>query len=129
MRVIEAGAAYAAIVFAIGFVLGALRVFLVAPRVGALAATLIELPLLLPAAWLVARFLVGRFAIASEIAQRLAMGVVGLALLMTLEGLLGLALGRSIHSQLAGMTTAAGLAGLLGQIAFGLMPLLARQRG
>ena len=126
MRAVLAGATYAAIVFAIGFVLGALRIFLLAPRVGTLAATLIELPLILSAAWFVARLLVVRFVIAPEVPQRLAMGVVGFALLMALEALLGLALGRSISAQLADMTTLAGLVGLVGQIAFGLMPLLAR---
>ena len=124
MRTVAAGLAYAAIVFAIGFVLGALRVMAIAPAIGALPATLLELPLMLAASFFVAGWLVRRLAVAPRIPTRLLMGVVGFTALIALETLLGLALGRSLDAQLTSLATAAGSAGLLGQVAFGLIPAL-----
>ena len=53
-----AGLAYFAIVFALGFVLGLVRVPFLVPRVGETTAVLIELPIILTLAWLTCRRLV-----------------------------------------------------------------------
>ncbi|MEL7429628.1 MAG: hypothetical protein AAFN43_06475 [Pseudomonadota bacterium] len=47
MNTIFAGAAYFAIVFAAGFILGAARTFLLAPVAGEMLAVLVELPFIL----------------------------------------------------------------------------------
>ncbi|CAK9074532.1 Uncharacterized protein SCF082_LOCUS36286, partial [Durusdinium trenchii] len=52
-RAIRLGAVYATVVFLAGFVLGALRTLVIAPRTGDLAAVLLELPIILAISWLV----------------------------------------------------------------------------
>ena len=117
--------AYFAVMFTVGFVLGALRVSLVAPRVGELVAVLIELPLMLAASWFVCRRLTAILAVAVRVPDRLAMGASAFTLLMITElSLAGPLFGRSVSESLAAMTTGAGLLGLAGQILFGLVPLL-----
>ena len=123
MPVVKAAAAYFAIVFAIGFVLGTIRVLLVIPQFGPLAATLIELPLMLIASWFVARWTIAKFAVPADASDRLLMGTMAFALLMIGETLLGLGFGRSLAAQWADLQTPAGLAGLAGQTGFALLPL------
>ena len=55
-----AGALYAIIVFVIGFILGTIRVLLVAPRLGETIAVIIEAPVILTASWFVCRWCVKR---------------------------------------------------------------------
>jgi hypothetical protein len=125
MRAALAGALYFLVVFAAGFVLGILRVLVVAPRLGELAAVLVEVPLLLVASWLVCRAITRRLAIPHHRPDRLVMSVVAFCLLISIETVLGYyAFGRSLESQRALMATAAGAVGLGGQIVFALFPLL-----
>jgi len=58
---LKAGAAYFAIVFAAGFVLGTARVLALLPFVGETAAVLIEAPLMVLASWIVSWWLTARF--------------------------------------------------------------------
>jgi hypothetical protein len=126
---LKAGLAYFAVMFTVGFVLGALRVGLVAPRIGDLAAVLIELPLILAASWFVCRRLTAILAIAARVPDRLAMGALAFTLLIITElALAGPLFGRSLSQSLTGMATDAGLLGLAGQILFGLVPLLQLRR-
>jgi hypothetical protein len=55
MQVPKAGAAYFALVFAVGFVLGTIRTLWLVPRVGTRTAELMEMPLMLAATILAAR--------------------------------------------------------------------------
>jgi len=50
-NIIHAALIYFAAVFSLAFVLGALRVTLIAPKVGAMAAVALELPVVLTASW------------------------------------------------------------------------------
>jgi len=59
---LRSGLAYFALVFGAGFALGAVRLLWVAPRLGARAAELIEMPLMLAVVVLAARWLLRRFA-------------------------------------------------------------------
>jgi hypothetical protein len=128
VKVLKAGLAYFAIMFATGFVLGALRVSLVAPRLGELGAVLIELPLMLAASWFVCRRLTAILAVPARVPDRLAMGGLAFGLLMITElAMAGPLFGRSVSQSLAGMATDPGLLGLAGQILFGLVPLLQRK--
>jgi hypothetical protein len=49
--VLRAGVLYFTIIFVIGFALGTIRVLLLVPRLGAVTSELIELPIILTAAW------------------------------------------------------------------------------
>jgi hypothetical protein len=117
-------------VFALGFVLGALRETVVAPRLGALAAVLIEVPVMLAASYAAAGVLVRRLAVPDGVAPRLAMGGVAFALLMLAETLVGVVLlGRSPADQLTAYAHPREEVGLAAQIGFALMPLIAGRRG
>lgn len=121
---VRAGALAFAAVFAAGFVLGALRVVLLVPRLGEVGAVLIELPLMLAIAWVAVSRTVAALAVPPRVAARAAMGAVALGLLLAAEVALGVALtGRGAAEVVAGMAAPAGLIGLAGQAAFGLMPL------
>jgi hypothetical protein len=54
-RATGADAVYAIIAFLIGFILGAIRVLLVAPRLGGTLAVIIETPIMLTTSWFVCR--------------------------------------------------------------------------
>lgn len=123
--VLPAAGAYAAAIFAAGFVLGSLRVAVLAPRLGEVVAVLTEVPVMLALSYLAARSAVGRFGVPAVAAVRLAMGALAFALLMAAEVALGLwGFGRSLAEVAAGTASAAGLIGLAGQVGFGLMPLI-----
>ena len=125
-RSLAAAAAYVFIVFSVAFALGTVRTLVVAPRVGDVIAVLIETPLILIVSWRAAGWVVRRFSIPADLRARLTMGIVAFVLLMTVETALGLGLfDRSLSQQLAAYRTLAGAMGLLAQIIFGIIPLLA----
>ncbi len=122
MKIAGAGLAYWAMVFALGFVLGTIRVLWLAPLTGLLPATLMELPVMLGASWLASGWLVRRFAIASA-GEALAAGGLAFALLMAAECALGVAMmGMTPAQWLAELHQPHALLGLAGQVAFALMP-------
>lgn len=124
---IRAGAIYFVIVFAAGFILGAIRVTFIVPRTGELLATLLELPWMLGASWLACRWVVRRCKVPGRFESRLLMGASAFVLLMIAEFILSVWIfGDSPHVFLARLCDVAGLVGLGGQLAFALMPLLQR---
>lgn len=126
-RIILPALLYVATVFAAAFALGALRVMLVVPRLGELAAVTLEVPVVLGLSWLVAGRVLRRWPLPRP-GQRLAMGGLAFALLMLGETILGVMLfGRTPAGSLAAMATLPGLVGLAGQIGFGLIPALRGQ--
>jgi hypothetical protein len=123
--VLRAALEYFGIVFALAFLLGVLRTVVLAPWLGPLPAVLVELPVVLAVAWLAAGRALRRWPVAAGGAPALlAMGALAFALLMLAEAALAPALGGSLAGWLAGFGTAEGAAGLAGQIAFALIPLL-----
>lgn len=125
-----AAASYAATVFAAGFLLGTIRVLVVAPALGEVAAVLAELPPMLAVSAVAALWAVRRHAVPATVGARLAMGALAFALLMAAEIALGiLAFGQSLASVLGALLRPAGLLGLAGQAAFALMPLILLARG
>jgi hypothetical protein len=122
MRMITAGAAYWGIVFALGFVLGTIRVLWVAPAIGLLGATALELPVMLAASWLAAGWLLRRWRLAAG-GEALAAGGLAFALLMAAECLLAVGMmGQTPAQWLAGLRQPHALMGLAGQVLFALMP-------
>ncbi len=126
---IAAGALWFAVLFALGFVLGTLRVLVTAPRLGDMPATLLELPVMLAAGWWLCRRLAARFAVPDTAAARGTMALVFLALLLCAEQLLGLTLfGRTPAQQLAASLAPAALLGLASQLLTVSFPLLQQRR-
>lgn len=126
-RIVLPALVYVSTVFAAAFVLGALRVLVVAPRLGELAAVALEVPVVLGLSWLVAGRVLRRWPLPLP-GQRLAMGGLAFALLMLAETILGITLfGRTPAGILAAMATLPGLIGLAGQIGFALVPALRGQ--
>lgn len=122
MRVIGAAAAYWGMVFALGFVLGSVRVLWIAPALGLLAATALELPVMLGASWIASGWLVRRFALGAG-GEALAAGALAFALLMAAECALAVVLSDQTPAQwLAGLAEPHAALGLAGQVVFALMP-------
>lgn len=121
----KAGVVYFLIVFAAGFALGTLRVLVVIPRLGELAAVALELPAMLAASWFAAAWVTRSFAVPARRGPRLTMGAVAFAVLMLAEFALAVfAFGRTPSAYAETFRTASGLLGLSGQILFALCPVL-----
>lgn len=121
IRIAKAATIYWSAVFALGFVLGSMRVLWIVPSIGETRAVLAELPVMLAASWLAARWLVRRFGIGSA-GEALGMGALAFVLLMGSEAALALVMGESLSGWLAAMTRTPGALGLAGPVASGLMP-------
>lgn len=129
-RVLSAGAAYFGIVFGAGFALGVVRQLWAVPAFGDRAAELLEMPIMLGVVVLAARWLVGRMAVPAAPWARLAMGALGLGLLVAAELTLVLWLrGETVGAYLAARDPVAAAAYYAVLVLFALMPWLIRQRG
>lgn len=121
--------AYWAWVFAFAFVLGIVRTLWLTPQIGALAATLCEVPLTLAMSWWAARSITARYGISGG-GEALALGLASFALLMLAEvSLAGVLSGLTPGQWLRGMASPAGAVGVAGQVLFGLMPWWVTRRG
>jgi len=122
---VKAGVAYAAAVFAIGFLLGTARVLLLAPRFGATLAVSVEVPVILAASWYVSTFCMKRLADSSEVFTGILVGAVAFVALMILEVVSSVGLfHRSIGEYLVQLQSIPGAIGLAAQVCFGTFPLL-----
>ena len=125
MHAALAGALYFLVVYVAGFALGVVRVLLVAPRLGATRAVLLELPFMLAASWVACRWIVRRLVVPPSAGARLIMGGCAFALLMLAETAMGvLVFDQTPASQIAPLGELAGMIGLGGQMMFALLPLL-----
>lgn len=122
---IKPAASYFVVVFAAAFLLGALRVTLVAPQTGALMAVALEVPIVLGLSWLVAGRVLRRWPL--TLAARLAMGALAFACLMLAEFGLAMLFGQTPGRFLANMATPPGVLGLAGQLGFAAIPALRNQ--
>ncbi len=114
---------YAAIVFAVGFVLGSVRVFLVVPRIGVRWAELLEAPLMILASFLVARFIVWRWGLVGR-RECLVVGIFSLAFMLLAEVGFVLVQGLNISEYIASRDPVSGPVYLLCLGMFAAMPLL-----
>jgi len=127
--VVRAALLYFALVFGAGFVLGALRMILLVPRVGERTAELLELPVMLGVCWLAARWVTARQAVPPRPAPRLAMGAIAGALLLAAEFALVLPLrGLTLEEYFATRDPVAGAAYYLAVALMVVMPALAGRR-
>lgn len=124
MRTGKASFGYFALVFAVGFALGAIRVAFVAPRLGVRWAELVEMPLMLLASFLAARFCLRRYGPFPAM-RRLAIGALALALLVAAEFFLNAALGQDIREYVSGRDPVSGTAYLVSLLIFAVLPLIA----
>jgi len=114
---------YFALTFAAGFVFGAVRMLVVAPRVGEVAAVLIECPFILFTSFLIARWVLGRCAPRAGAGRRLLIGLIAFAMLMSTELLMSWLRGIGPRDFVASLFKTAGAIGLAGQVVFALIPL------
>lgn len=128
-RIAAAGATYFALAFAAGFVLGSLRVLAVVPRIGERAAELAEAPLMLAVVVAAARFVVRRFVPDAPPGARLAVGALGVTLLLAVEFTVVLSLrGLSPAEYFASRDPVSGFVYVALLVAFAAMPALVRGR-
>lgn len=124
--VLRAALIYFGVVFAAAFLIGVLRVTLVAPKIGALAAVALEVPLILGLSWLVAGRVLARWPLVLR--RRIAMGVLAFVCLMLVEFSMAVLLfGQTPSSYMAAFAQPPGLLGLAGQVGFALIPALRPQ--
>lgn len=122
---LKAGVAYFAVIFAIGFALGTLRVIVLAPRLGELGAVLLEVPVMLLASWMICRRLTQRLRVPENVPSRLTMGASAFALLMIAEVALSIwVFDNSIRTHFGNYLTAHGGVGVAGQIVFAAIPVI-----
>lgn len=122
-RALKSAAVYVAIVFAAGFVLGVVRTLVLEPRLGALAAVALELPVMLGVAWIACGRILRRWPL--ERPAAVVMGAAALALLLLAEAALSVLLaGRTLGEHVALYAQAAHQLGLAGQLLFAAWPVV-----
>lgn len=129
MNAFKAGTAYFTMVFAAGFVLGAIRVTFLVPRLGVRTAELLEMPVMAIVILLTARHVVRRFALPPRTGLRLGVGAVALVLLLAAEFTLVLGLqGATLADYAVSRDPVAGTVYLFMLGMFAAMPLLVDRR-
>jgi hypothetical protein len=127
--VLRGAAVYFSIVFAVGFVLGALRVPYLVPRFGERSAELAEMPLMFVAIFLAAGYVVKLYGAAVSPRGWAFAGIAALGLLVCAEVLLGMALaGRGVGDYIASRDPVSGSVYLGMLLVFAAMPWLRRRR-
>ncbi len=125
-RTLAAAAAYFALVFGAGFVLGAIRVPFLVPRLGERVAELAEMPVMLVVIVLAARLVVRRFAAPPAVTAWLRVGALALGLLVGAELLLVTLLqSRTVGDYVASRDPVSGGVYLAMLGVFALMPSIA----
>jgi hypothetical protein len=125
-RPLQAGALYFAVVFALGFTLALVRdgvLHLGESEATRLRGTLVEIPIVLTAAWFACRVVTRRCRVAPVAGERALMGATAFALLMLAEAATGLLLlGRTLEAHLATFRIPSYAVGLAAQMAFATFP-------
>jgi hypothetical protein len=128
-RAALAGLIYFLAVFAVGFVLGAIRTIVAEPYFGRLPSVLVEMPIMLSVSWWVCCCVMRRTGVVG-LQGAVLMGFVSFVLLMAAEASLSVLLfKRTFGSHLAMYAQWVELLGLAGQLIFALMPVVALRRG
>lgn len=121
----RAVATYFSIVFGTGFALGTIRIPFLVPAMGERYAELAEMPFMLVAIILAARFVLRRFRELTSPLRWAVVGVLALALMLAAELLLAVVLsGRSLGSYIAAKDPVSGSVYLVMLVVFAAMPWL-----
>ena len=121
---LKAGLLYFVVVFGVGFVLGALRVLFVAPRIGERSAELSEMPIMCLVTIFTARWVV-RHMWAPTRGRLIAIGSIALFLLAAAELAMVLLVRRvTVRDYLSSRDPVSGIAFLFMMVLFALMPVL-----
>jgi len=121
----QAGLLYFLGVFLVAFCLGAIRTIVVAPRVGATIAVLLETPIILVVSWWMSGWCTRHFNVGAATADRALMGATAFTILMLAEFALSVVFfHRSLADYAATFRTIPGAIGLLAQIGFAMIPWL-----
>lgn len=119
---------YFGVVFAVGFVLGAIRITFLLPRLGERYAELIEMPVMLLVVFLTARWFVTRFSLIGKVTAPLMIGFIASGMLLAVEFSMVLWLrGLTLEQFFANRDPVAGTAYYLAVILFALAPLILAQ--
>lgn len=125
MQAMKAGVLYFALVFGAGFVLGTIRTLWIVPRLGTRTAELVEMPIMLAATIVAARWTVLRMSVPMMWSGRLEMGCLALVLMLIAEfGFVLWIRGLSIREYFATRDPVSGAAYYLLLIVFAIMPRL-----
>jgi len=121
---------YFALVFGAGFLLGILRVFWLAPQLGARGAELAETSVMLIVIFFAARWIAKRLAVPSSATVHLGVGLIALVCLLVVEFTVVLWLqGITIRESIANRDPASGAVYAANLIVFALMPLFVSRPG
>ncbi len=129
MHILKAALGYFAIVFAVGFLCGPIRLLMLEPTFGAIGAVLLEAPILLMAMLYAARYVPRKLRLAANAVAHFGMGFGALAMVLVADFGVGMFLRELTPGAIAAQFgTPAGriYAALL--LAFALMPWLVNRR-
>lgn len=125
MQIIKAGFAYFGLVFGLGFLLGAVRVSLIVPRLGTRKAELLEAPLMLIGILLATQFVLQQFVLPNTNSAFLIVGIIALGLMLFAEFLLIVWLQKQTITQyIKSRDLVSGSVYVLLLLIFALMPLI-----
>ena len=129
MQTIKPGIIYFLLIFGTGFVLGTIRVLLIVPLVDDRAAELLEMPLMLLATVLAARWITRRFPEPRNHTARLAIGGIGLGLMLAGELAVGIGLlGMTAAEVMLNRDPVSGTAYYVSLLLFAAMPWIVSRR-
>lgn len=125
MHTLKAGVIYFLPVFALGWVLGPIRVLWAVPHFGRLTPLLFEAVIMLIAMFVSARWVIRRFDVGSSLPATIGMGIVAVAILLPAEiaGALWVR-GLSLRAYLASFANTPGIISLVMFLLFAAMPTL-----
>ena len=120
---------YFTLAFAAGFALGTLRILVVVPSLGERAAELLETPFMIAVSYIAARFAVRVYSVPPQTSSRIRMGVIALALLLTVEFTVVLWMrGLTLAEYFRSRDPVSGAAYCLALVLFTAMPALVSRR-
>lgn len=129
MQALKPGIVYFLLVFGAGFVLGTVRVLLVVPHLGDRAAELLEMPLMLTATVLAARWINTRFSEPRNSGGRWAIGAIALGFMLAGEMAVGIGIrGLTAADVILNRDPISGTAYYLSLLLFAAMPWLVSRR-